>query len=251
MLEWPCPKSGWRIKGKQALRVFSIKNLSRAGNNDVVELMPVRGQTPLYMVRWILDVLVFGIVHHETIHLSGPTGSAKSSLIEAVCLVPENFTAICKGLGLGLMPIKLYPVEMAIYETPGELYVRRALRDGNTYDEKSKLLTALEEASKLSEECYPVVWLREMGRVHSSSVLGGLLNLMTKGRVALPDGSHFDGSQVAWIADSNYQAENDSTHMLVTLDDSLKSRFSLNLTLDYFSPQHERKILRCLAAEQI
>lgn len=236
---------------KQAVRVFNLSKISRSGNNDMVELLPLPEKPTLFMTRWILDVLVAGIVNHETIHLSGPTGSAKSSLIEALCMVPDNFTAICRNVGLKPLPVKLFPVEMAIYETPGELYVRRSLRDGNTYDEKSLLLASLETAASVKDAYYPVIWLREMGRVHSSSVLGGLLNLMTKRRVACPDGTHFDSAQVAWIADSNYQAESEATHMLVTLDDSLKSRFSINLTLDYLSPQQEVTILKHLAGAPV
>ena len=83
-----------------------------------------------------------------------------------------------------------------------------------------------------------------MGRVHSSSVQGGLLNLMSKYDILLPDGRRLDGSKVAWVADSNYQAEGDSTHTLVTLDDALKRRFTINLTLDYLDLLQEVQVLQ-------
>ena len=56
---------------------------------------------------------------------------------------------------------------------------------------------------------YPLVWLREMGRVHSSSVQGELVNPMSKYDILLPDGRRLDGSKVDWVADSNYQADGD------------------------------------------
>jgi hypothetical protein len=110
----------------------------------------------------------------------------------------------------------------------------------------SKLVQALEDAANRKEDCYPLIWLREMGRVHSSSVQGGLLNLMTRNDILLPDGRRIDGSGIAWIADSNYQAEQDSNHTLVNLDDALKRRFSMNLTLDYLSGEQEAQVLESL-----
>jgi len=231
---------------KANIRVRSVQRMAGAADSDLIELLPVRGETPLYLPRWILDVVTYGIVNHELINLSGPTGSAKSSLIEALCTVPKNFSLICRALGFRRLPVKLYPIEMATFETPGELYFRRSLKDGNTFDEKSDVVRALEDASELREQCYPVIWLREMGRVYSSTVLGGLLNLMTKGPVVLPDGKQIDSPHVAWIADSNYQAETYAAHTLAVLDDSLRRRFSINLTLDYLSSQQEFSILQCL-----
>src|SRR5262249_55061018 len=142
---------------------------------------------------------------------------------------------------------RLYPIEMAVYEAPGELYLRRALAGGNTYDEPSRLVCALDDAARSRGDHYPLVWLREMGRVHSSSVQGGLLDLMVKGDLVLPDGRRIDGRGIAWIADSNYQAETSSTHTLVTLDDALRRRFSINLTLDYLNAEQEALILGRLA----
>ena len=79
-----------------------------------------------------------------------------------------------RGSGFPAKPMKIYPVEMAVYETPGELYQRRALREGSTYDEMSRLVESLKDAETVTAAHYPLIWLREMGRVHSSSVQGGL-----------------------------------------------------------------------------
>jgi MoxR-like ATPase len=72
---------------------------------------------------------------------------------------------------------------------------------------------------------------------------------MTKGDILLPDGSSLDVRGVAWIADSNYQAVQDGTHTLVTLDDALRRRFTVNLNLDYLAPEQEADILRRIYKE--
>jgi hypothetical protein len=235
--------------GTFIFRVSKPGEYRKAGPNDLIELRPVPGQNPLFLPKWFLEVLVYAIANHEIIHVSGPTGSAKSSVIEALHLVPENFQTICTGLGFRPLPIKLYPIEMATFEAPGDLYQRRSLQGGTTFDEPSRLVQALENASQANGKVYPLVWLREMGRVHSSSVQGGLLNLMSKYDILLPDGRRLNGSKVSWVADSNYQAEGDSTHTLVTLDDALKRRFTINLTLDYLDPLQEIQVLHHVIKE--
>ena len=107
-------------------------------------------------------------------------------------------------MGFQEKPLRLFPIEMVIFETPGELFQRRALKDGTTYDEKSCLVKALHDASQLKNESYPLIWLREMGRVHSSSVQGGLLDLLVKENIILPDGNLIPVQNISWIADSNY-----------------------------------------------
>ncbi|MBN2202421.1 hypothetical protein JW777_10735 [bacterium] len=234
---------------KQMYHVSKEKEYRKAGAEDLIELLPAPGGNPLFILKWILESLVYGVASREFIHLSGPTGSAKTSLIEALHRVPDNFGQVCDRLGLPARPLKVYPVEMAVYETPGELYQRRSLKGGTTYDEMSRLVESLKDAEASSGSAYPLIWLREMGRVHSSSVQGGLLDLMTKGQILLPDGATVQGGSIGWISDSNYQAENESTHTLVTLDDALKRRFSMNVTLDYLPADLEVLVLQHLVRQ--
>jgi len=233
----------------QVFRATDPREYQKAGQSDLIELLPVPGANPLFLPKWVIEILVYAIVSHEFVHLSGPTGSAKTSLLEALYLVPKNFRAICSGLQFKEMPLRIYPIEMATYEAPGELYQRRALKNGTTYDEPSGLVQALRAAAEADGKFYHVVWLREIGRVHSASVQGGLLDLMTKGEIILSDGTQIDGRDIAWVADSNYQAETDATHTLVTFDDALKRRFTVNLTLDYLSAAQEVQVLQHLAAQ--
>jgi hypothetical protein len=231
----------------QIYKVTDTHRLKLAGPEDIVELLPAPGANPLFLSKNFLDVLTYGITHNEIIHISGPTGSAKSSVLEAFS-VPKNYYSLCKTNDLANnRPIRIYPIEMATFESPAELFQRRSLKNGSTYDEPSTLVVALQKASLNKDKELPLIWLREMGRVHSASVQGGLLNLMSKTDILLPDGSRIDGTGIAWVADSNYQADSDATHTLVTLDDALKRRFSINLTLGYLPDEQEEQVLHHLA----
>lgn len=233
----------------QVFCVDKPRDYQKAGPSDLIRLQPAPGSNPLFLPKALVEVLVYAIVHHEIVHLSGPTGSAKTSLLEAMHLVPDNFQSVCAALGYRVAPLKVHPVQMATYEAPGELYQRRALRDGSTFDEDSGLVQALTEATKTNGDFYHLVWLREMGRVHSASVQGGLLDLVSKDDIILPNGKRIDGRKLSWVADSNYQVEGDATHTLVTLDDALKRRFTVNLTLDYLSSEQEVQVLQYLVTE--
>jgi hypothetical protein len=225
-------------------RLSQPEEYRKAGPSDLIEMLPVPGHHPIFLRKADLEALTFSICTFETCHLSGPTGTAKSSLLEALDRVPANFRALCAALGFSEMPLRLFPVEMVIYETPGELYQRRALREGTTFDEKSRLVECLEEACRLRSKAYPLIWLRELGRVHSPSVQGGLLDMMTRGDIILSDGTRINGQGISWVADSNYQAEQDATHTLVAFDDALKRRFSVNITLNYLSAEQEAQVVR-------
>jgi len=219
------------------------KELRKAGPTDMVRLSPAPGANALFFEKATLDTIIYGITHQEFIHLSGPTGAAKTSLVDNLDRVPENFRGLCTGLGFPVLPLRLFSTEMACYETSAEIFHRRSLKDGSTYDEESQIIYALREASKVRGSCYPLIWLREIGRTHSSSVQGGLLNIMTGGDIVLPGGARIDGGGIAWLADSNYASERDSTYVLCTFDTALKRRFSINVFVDYLSPDREAQIL--------
>jgi MoxR-like ATPase len=230
----------------QLFRVNKSAELDRAGPTGLIQLLPAPGAHELYLPKWILEVIVRGIVGGELTHLSGPTGSAKSSLIEALDRVPENFLALCRSVGVAPKPLRTYPIEMAVFEAPGELYRLRAIHNGTTGFEPSLLVQALRAAVRDKATSYPLIWLREIGRVQTAAVQGGLLNLMCRSEIVLPDGERLDTTRIAWIADSNYQAQQDATHTLVVLDDALRRRFTLNVTLDYLTPEQEAEVLRKL-----
>ena len=230
-------------------RVSDSRSYAKAGSTDLVELPRPGGTYPVLVAKKTLEQVVYGIAAGEFIHLSGPTGTAKTSLIEALSEVPETFASVCEALDIPCKPLVVYRVEMCTFESPAELYRRRALRDGHTFDEESELVVALRIADRMRENNYPVIWLREMGRTHSSAVQGGLLNLMTTGRIQLPDGSSLNGNGIAWLADSNYAAVADAdVYTLPPLDAALGRRFTVNVRIDYLNEPQEKEALGRIAA---
>ncbi len=228
---------------QKVYRVDKAREYRQAGARDLIRLLPVPGGHAIFVLKWVLEVVVWALVHSEFVHLSGPTGTAKSSLLESLARVGRNFAAVCRYLDYPVRPLKIYPIEMATFESPAELYSRRALDQGRTYDEDSKIVEVIRAVAGCRAEAYHAIWLREMGRVHSASIQGALLDLMFKGHVVLPDGSRLDACRVGWVADSNYQVDDEATHTLVTFDDALKRRFGVHVTLDYLSAEQEVDVL--------
>ncbi len=142
---------------ENVFRINKPYELRKAGPLDLIEMVPAPGTNPLYLPKVTLEIYTYGVVMCMLIHTSGPTGTAKSSLIEAMAL-PANFFPICKSLGFPhKKPIKLYAAEMACFESPGELYQRRSLKEGTTYDEPSIVIKSLRDADKYQENppyCY-------------------------------------------------------------------------------------------------
>lgn len=228
---------------KQIYRLWKQDEFRKAGPLDLIEMLAAPYHPPLYIPKVVLELFGTAVLNREFCHISGPTGTAKTAMIEAFYLEPENWRALCTALGYPAKPLKLYPIPMPIFETPGELMFRRALSGGSTYDEKSVLIKAVEDAISLRDTHVTAIHCKELGRVHSTSVQGGLLDMITKGDVILPDGSRLDGRSIAWIADSNYQAETAATHTLVVFDDALKRRYTVNISMDYLSAEQERLVL--------
>lgn len=218
--------------------------LAKAGTSDLVALKPLPNNPPIVKELGVLEVLAGGIIAGELIHLHGETGTGKNAVLEALLYVPENWKALCRHLKANPLPLKAFPIEMAVFETISEVYSRRALRKGQTYDEPSAIVQALRECSRLAGKAYPLIWLREMGRVSAAAVQGGLLNLMSKGVIPLGNGEAISGQNIAWVADSNYHTDDTSTHVLVTQDDALKRRWTISIAFDYLSQEQEIEILR-------
>jgi len=219
----------------------------KAGESDLIELLPAPGGNPLYLPRGILDSFVAGIVSHRFIHLSGPTGTAKTALINALRRVPGNFEAICEGLGFEVKPLKVFATPMSVFDSPGDFTQRRAAENGTTYDEPGILIKLLKKAAEAKGKAYPLLWLKEIGRVLSANIQSGLVEPASPETIDMPDGSTLDGSGIAWVADSNYQAEHDdSDYTLVTFDPALKRRFLINLTVPYLPSELELEVLKRL-----
>jgi hypothetical protein len=223
--------------------ISNQKKYKQAGPDDLIEFLPPPGEHPLIISKGIAEILVYGVVNREKIHLSGRTGQAKTKLINDLVAEPKNFEIICHQLGYPVRPLKVFACEMAMFEAPSELWQRRSLENGNTFDELSILMQMLKQAAQLTDTEYPVIHLKEFGRVHSSAVQAGLPNIMAEGTIRTPDNQLINGRSMAWLADSNYQ-DADGQYTLVNLDDALKRRFTLHICMEIFSPDQELAILQ-------
>lgn len=233
---------------QQIYRVENLEEYRHAGDSNLIRLLPVPGSHPLFIPKRVLGRLVCAIESRQFVHLSGPTGTAKTSLIEALTQVPENFAAICEGEeGISNnAKIKSFPIVLQNYHTCGELYDSWVLKDGKTLKVPSTLVTSLKEAETLASTECPLIWIREMGRVHDVSVQCGLIDLMTTGTIVLPDGSHISGAGIAWVADSNYKAAESGNYNVVPLDLALKRRLCVPIDMDYLASEDEVALLEKL-----
>jgi hypothetical protein len=226
--------------------IRDTKQLAKAGPSELVALVPDRGRPPIVLPKRIPESIAGAIADAEMIHIHGHTGTAKTGFFEALAYVPENWKALCALRGIKYKPLRVFPVEMVVFDTISEMYYRRAIRDGQTYDEPSCIVNAILESKKVLDDVYPVIWLREIGRVSTAAIQGGLLNLMTQGFTRISDNAMVSGAGVAWFADSNYHTDATSTHILVTQDDALKRRWTVSIAFDFPSPEQEVEILRYL-----
>ena len=206
---------------------------------DMIKMIPAKGNHSHYKYKYALDVVTFGICNKRSLHLSGPTGAGKSSMIEAITEVSENLELLCEYAGYEYKPPLLYEIEMVKFDTPGECHERTIIKNRETVDVPSEIIEALLDAVEKQKDHYPIVYFMEMGRVHSASIQGGLLNIVGKPHVKTLDNQKIATGNVCFIADSNYQAAGDATYTLVTFDEALKRRFDINLSIPHFPEENQ------------
>ncbi len=230
-------------------RVCNPREFAEAGEGELVALPALPGKPPMTVKKRVLLAIAHAVVTNAYISIHGETGTGKSILLRTLSSLPEVWEALCRAVEAPFKPLKVFPIEMIMFETPAELYVRRAIRDGKTFDENSCLSNALLKAAGMADQCYVLVWFREMGRVHSASVQGGLLDLVPDGRVDLPNGEVLDARNVAFVADSNYNCEETAVHTLVEQDSALARRAVINIPFDYLLGEEEERITKYFVAE--
>jgi len=232
------------------MSVFSIRpdEYRNAGATDLIRLEPLPGEDAPLIQRWIVDSIVEGVTDAARIHVSGETGTAKSLLLRTLFYQPLNFDCVCEALGIPLRPLKVYVVPITQFDSPNELISRRAIRDGSTCDEESRLVTALREQDGKGGQMYAVIWIPELGRTHSDAIQGALVDLISD--VVLLDGGDtvLRVGHVAWAADSNY-ADTAGTFSLCEYDDALHRRWNCSITMNHPEEVQECEILSSLYPE--
>ncbi|MEW6533580.1 MAG: hypothetical protein AB1473_22320 [Thermodesulfobacteriota bacterium] len=72
------------------IKMLSVQSIASAATFDLIELLPIPGETPLCIERWVLDVLAFGIVHHEFLSLGRLDRKLISGILKEVLGSDEN-----------------------------------------------------------------------------------------------------------------------------------------------------------------
>ncbi len=235
-------------------RIFDIdptpdadqRALHAAGTNDFVRLLPASdGEQRIVLRRRVLEVLTAAIVLREHVHVSGPTGTAKTALIEAM-ENPANMIAALSLLpgDVPTRPLRIHAVEMPEIETPGELWRTRELREEGTVLEDSAILKAFDRADP--ERYYEILHLRELGRNISPHVQSGLLNLLTRGPIRVPGRAPIPRF-VSAIADSNYQPGVRAGYELQPMDEAVRRRLAVQLELEQLPADIEEQLLAEIA----
>ncbi len=225
------------------------QEFEKADTRDLIKLLPAAaGANEIYIEKLSLIALAHGLAKQEIVHISGPTGTGKTSLINALIENPENWRLLVSHLGIPYMPLRVVTHSAVGFESPSDLFYRRAIKPdgGGTYDEPSALLSDLKKLSRKSQKkYYSVVWISELLRM-PGAVQSAFVELINK-RITDSKGKYIgDGNKIAWLFDSNYQAaaDNNLHFELSPFDEALKARNTIMLNMDYLNIEQEIGILR-------
>lgn len=233
------------MRQQKIFRVDKPADYAKAGATDLIKMLPPPGAYPMFVQKFKLEAICAAFTRGLYVHCSGQTGTGKSALLHALARVPENFQGVCKALGFPVKPLRVFPCELCQFEAASDLWQRRSIRDGTTYDEPSALVQAIDAAATCGEESYSVVWIRELGRANPG-VQSGLLDLLTPTEIQV--GSKTIHTRwVSFCTDSNYQAASEETFDLVALDAAVNRRLPVRITFDPLPAEMEVEILKDLA----
>lgn len=228
--------------------VFKIEKVSefkQARDNDLIRMLPAaKGNNPMYVEKYKLISLVLAIVYNEIVHLSGPTGTGKTSLLHALIDQPLNWRWMCTHLNIAFKRLRVFAHSAVSFESPAELFYRRAIGPDGTFDEPSYLLQDLKKLYRHADRYYNAMWISEMLRM-PSTVQNAFVELINQKSTDAKGKVIGKGKKIAWIFDSNYQAAQDERFFfeLSQFDEALKARNTVCLTFDYLSQQQEIDIL--------
>ena len=218
--------------------VNSKSKWKRAADDDLIAL--TTGSGPFYVKKEILESMVHGVRDREVIHLSGGTGTGKSTLGN---ILPRNWRSLCVNMGIDYQALKVFTIPLVHYQGPDELFTRRAIAENRTLDEDQPPLKAAKEAMSLNKDHDIIMWFQELGRTHTS-VQHALVTSFLNDQVYDHHGQNLGNLNACILMDSNYQDREGGNYLLHDLDGALQSRFTLQLTLGYLEMQREKEILR-------
>ncbi len=234
--------------------IFSIrikKEFDKAHSDDLIQMLPAgRGEIPLVIQKSKLIVTALAITSGQVLHLSGSTGTGKTSFLNALIFEPRNWKYLCRNLGLLYKPLRVFTHSAVGFESPAELFYRRAINENGTYDEPSNLLRDLKRLQRKYDDYYNVIWISEMLRM-PPTVQNAFVELINQ-KIFDSKGNVIGSKKIAWLFDSNYQAAQDENlyFELSQFDEALKARNTVNLTFDYLDIHQEVEVLKKLLKDQ-
>ncbi len=236
------------------MQIYSItkkREFEKAHNDDFIQMIAASAtETPVTIQKSKLVVATLAIISGEVLHLSGATGTGKTSFLNALLFEPRNWKYMCQNLNLPHYPIRVFSHSAVGLETPSELFYRRSINEKGTFDEMSDLLKDMKKLQRNNDKYYNVIWISEMLRM-PSNVQSAFVELINQ-KVFDSKGKVIGVKKLAWLFDSNYQAAQDENFFfeLSQFDEAFKARNTVCLTFEYLNIFQEVGILKKLLKEQ-
>jgi hypothetical protein len=232
-------------------KIVDIVEFEKASSGSVVRLLPLSNDThPFYADYDLVTVAVHALATRAPLHLSGPSGTGKSHFLNSLLLGPtDNFAKVAAVLDVPRWSkITCHRIFVSSFETPAEIFYRTEVVNFSTKERRQRILEILTEATTDPQTLH-VIWLVESGRGISASVQGGFLELVGSIIVREPRGETFVTSNVCFVTDSNYAANESGEFVIWDLDAAYARRWTRRMTFAGLSPEQETMVLHELSPE--
>ncbi len=233
------------------MKIIDITEFDQASSGAVVRLAALPGEEHAFYADYdLLAIAVHAIANRAPLHLSGQSGTGKSHFLNALLLGPkDNFSRICAGLDVPAWEgVKCHRLWVSSFETPAEIFYRTEVVNFSTIERRQRILEILAGAAADPRGLH-VVWLVESGRGSSPSVQGGFLELVGADIVREPHGETWITSNVTFVTDSNYAANEAGDFVLWDLDQAYARRWTRRMTFAGLTPEQELVVLRELSPD--
>ncbi len=228
--------------------------LRKASGTDLVALPNKGSSLPFYYMPVVrLKEFVHSILEPGSrVFINGNTGTGKT---EGLHVIVNNWRLVLRILGINSAPknAHLLHVNLSAVQGIDELFRRRSIRNGNTYDEMQPALATLKQALRLQEDPDNIAiwWLSELLRC-LPEIQHGILG-MIQNRIFDDQGKYIgDGSSLRIVCDSNFGASEHGDYVgLAQFDGALSARMTANLNWDYLPFKDELEILMCIVSHEI
>jgi len=227
-------------------RVVDVSEFEKASSGCVVRLRPITdGMHPFYADFDLLIVAGDALASRAPLHLSGPSGTGKSHLLNSLLFGPrENITRVWDAIDVPRWStVVCHRIFVSMLETPGEVWYRTEISNFNTEEHPQRILEILSEASSHPETLH-VIWLVESGRGIQECVQGAFLEIVGQTVIREPHGRAFAADNIAFVTDSNHAANESGEFAIWDLDQAYGRRWTRRVTVAGLTAEQEAMVLR-------